>query len=131
PDPDMEFTSSRLEGVWWTPSRRSEIHLAVSNTTSAPLSASVSVDGVTPKQKSPETLSLMPHETRVIDLRELANNRDGKLSDSGGISIKHNGDPGALLAYALVEDASAGYSSIVEFSDPSVAMSSQLDGAGL
>jgi len=42
----MMFASSRLEGVWWLPSHKTEMLLAVSNTADAPLSVNINVDGV-------------------------------------------------------------------------------------
>ncbi|MGI8835772.1 MAG: hypothetical protein ACR2H4_03940 [Pyrinomonadaceae bacterium] len=127
----MMFASSRLEGVWWLPSPKAELRLIVSNTSDAPLSANVSVDGTAPKQTVPEVLSLMPHETRVMDLQDLARKRRATLATVGGISVNQTGAPGALLARALIQEPAVGYSSVVEFSDPQTAKSSRLDGAGL
>lgn len=126
------FFSSHLEGVWWLPSRKHEIRLAVTNTTNKLLAATVSVDGSVPRQKEPLALSLAPHETRVMDLQQdVVGRRGGILSKAGGISLEHGGSAGALVARAFVEDASEGYSSVVEFYDPRRTLSNQLHGAGL
>jgi len=127
----MMFASSRLEGIWWLPSHKTQMLLAVSNTTDAPLSVNINVDGVSPKQKESKVLTLGSHETRVMRVQDFAENGRGTLSKIGGISINHSGSPGALLARALIAEPETGYSSVVEFSDPQTAKSSRLDGAGL
>ncbi len=127
-----EFNSQQLEGVWWLPSHKTEIRLAVANTTDAALSATVNVYGSAPKQKEPMTLNLMPHETRVMNVqRDVIGKRGGGLAEAGGISIKHSGASGALLARGFIAEPSAGYSSFIKFSDPQKAKSSKLQGAGL
>lgn len=130
-EPTMEFASSRLEGVWWLPSRESEMRLVVSNTTDATVSTTVSVDGIAPSQKEADTLALNPHETRVMSVRDFPAWRHGSLLEVGGISISHSGPKGAVLARALIQERSTGYSNVVEFSDPLKAKTSKLDGAGL
>ena len=127
----MMFGSSRLEGVWWLPSHKSEMLLAVSNTSDASLSVSVNIDGVLPKQNGPTVLSLGPHESRAMQVQDFAGNGRGTLSKIGGISISHSGPPGALLARGLIQKPETGFSTVVEFSDPGMAKSSRLDGAGL
>lgn len=128
---ESAFTSSRLEGVWWLPSRNSELRFIVSNTTDSALDVSVDVAGVTPRPKAPLSLSLAPHETRVAELQSLAGGAHARLKDAGGISVTHSGAPGALLARALVRDAGLGFSTFTEFTDPAKYKSSRLHGAGL
>ena len=130
-EPVMMFASARLEGVWWLPSRKAEMRLALSNTTDAPLTARLLIDGIAPKETEPEALSFRPHETRLLDSKDFTDKHDGVLSEIGGISVTYSGRPGALLAHALIQEPAAGYSSVVEFSDPQAAQSSRLDGAGL
>lgn len=130
-EPAMGFHSSQLESVWWLPSNRCEVQLVVSNTTDAPLSVTVKVDGERGRDRETEDLNLLPHETRVLDVRDFVGRRERALSEVGGISITHNGTPGAVLARGLIAEAEVGYSSVMEFSDPQNAKSTQLDGAGL
>jgi hypothetical protein len=139
-EPLKDFLSSRLEGVWWLPSSKSEAKLAVSNTTGQPISVTIDV-GQSKVDRKLQSLSLGPNETRVVvlddssnhsgnDLNNAQRNRS-KLSRYGGISVNHTGAPGAMIACGFVQDISAGYSSIIQFSDPQKAKSSRLDGAGL
>ncbi|MGH9929748.1 MAG: hypothetical protein ACREA9_11060, partial [Pyrinomonadaceae bacterium] len=127
----MMAMSSRLEGVWWLRSHKSNVRLVLSNTSDSPFAASVSIDGISPRQTSPLTINLGPHETRVLNPESLAANRNGTLRQSGGISISYSGAPGALLAHGLIEEQSSGFSSSIDFSDPSMAHSSKLTGGGL
>jgi len=131
-EPAAMFASSRLEGVWWLPSRRNEMSLVLSNTTDAPLLVNTVVDGAAANQRVPATFALIPHETRIIELQQdIIGNSGGVLKEVGGISIEHSGPKGALLARGMIKDASSGYSATVQFSDPQGAKSSKLHGAGL
>jgi hypothetical protein len=127
-----QFSSSRLEGVWWLPSHGGEMRLVLSNTTDASLSVTASVEGSAPPQHDPATLMLAPHETRVVDiLRDLVGDRGGRLAQVGGVSLRHSGAGGALLARLLIREAERGYSSWARFTDPSKGKSSKYQGAGL
>lgn len=75
---------------------------------------------------------LAPHETRVLDVqRDLTGHAQGAMSQFGGISITHSGEKGGVLARAFAQDADAGYSLAVQFSEPAAAKSAKLQGAGL
>lgn len=137
-EPATMFSSSRLEGVWWLPSRRCEVSLALSNITDSVLSVTTSVSGTVRGATEPEVLTLLPHETRVLNMRDFIEGKGGAsaekgraLPETGGISIEHSGQTGALLAHGMVQDARRGYSSVIEFSDPGHAKSSKLNGTGL
>jgi hypothetical protein len=123
--------SSRLEGVWWLRSHQCDVRLVLSNVTDSSLTATVAVDGVNPAQASPARINLAAHETRLINPEELARNGKGTLREIGGISIIYGGAPGSLLAHGLIDELSIGFSSSIEFWDPSMAHSSKLDGGGL
>lgn len=127
----MMAMSSRLEGVWWLRSPNSNVRLVLSNTGDSPLAATLSIDGIAPRQTSRLTINLASHETRVVNPESLAANGNGTLHKSGGISISYDGTPGSLLAHGLIEEQSTGFSSSIEFSDPSMAHSSKLNGGGL
>ena len=131
-EPAAMFASSRLEGVWWLPSPRSEMRLALSNTTDAPLMVTTRVDGIAPPQREPLTLTLSPRETRLFELpRDMNGHQGGTLLRVGGISLAHTGTPGALLARAFVAQPETGFSSSVQFIDPGKSKSATLHGAGL
>jgi hypothetical protein len=130
-EPAMMFSSARLEGIWWLPTRDSEVSVVVSNTTDSPLTAVVTIDGVSANQTESKTIELTAHQTQVLDLAEWERSRNAPLPNVGGISIQHSGSKGGLLARGLIRDASKGYSNVIEFSDPRNAKSAKLDGAGL
>jgi len=124
-EPTKDFRSSRLEAVWWLPSPKAQMQLAFSNTSSSPLSATLTINGATSAGARRETLALGPHETRLIDTAKFLKNR------FGGISVEHSGPAGALLARGLVQEPKTGFSSAIEFRDPGRAKSLRLDGVGL
>jgi hypothetical protein len=129
-EPATSFASSRLEGVWWRPTKAAKLELAVSNTTDDPLTAKVGFTGVSPRQKAPVRIALRPHETRVLKPEDLAD-AAATLSRAGGLSIVHDGPKGALLAVALIGQSSTGYSDTIELADPRRPISNRLEGAGL
>jgi hypothetical protein len=131
-EPAAMFASPQLETVWWIPSRKSDVRLVLSNTSDSGLAVSAVVDGVTPKLKEASSLTLAPHETRVLRVpQDLTDKRGAALAEAGGVSLRHSGAAGALLARALIQEPQTGYSAVAEFTDPQTAKSSELHGAGL
>lgn len=127
-----KFVSNRLESVWWLPTDDAETKFVVSNTTSSPISVTINVDGTTPQQSSPKVIQLNPWETKVLDImRDVVGHPYGSLQTKGGISVAHNGTPGAVLAKIYVSKANRGYSSTVSFVDPDATASQRLHGNGL
>jgi hypothetical protein len=124
--------SSRLEGVWWLPSPKGAVSLALSNTTDASVSVATKIRGASPKREADETVVLQPHETKVLDIeRDLLRKGRGAMSSYGAVSVEHNGARGAVVARAMAQDASNGYSLPVQFIDPKGGKSTNLQGAGL
>ncbi len=52
-EPAAKYTSLRLEGVWWMPSNNCETKFILTNTTDAPVTATITVDGTSPGQQTP------------------------------------------------------------------------------
>lgn len=130
--PATRFPSNRLESVWWRPSTESETKFIISNTTNNAVTATVEVEGTEPQQQQPTIINLNPHETRVLDiLQDLVGQQNGTIKKDGGISITHTGGAGAIMARILVSEPDYGYSSVVNFTDPTTAVSSKLNGGGL
>jgi hypothetical protein len=126
----MMFRSSQLEGVWWLPSSKCTLSLALSNTTDSPVTALITVDTDGGRDDKPRTVVLAGHETRLLDMKDLQK-KPNVISEIGGVSIQHSGPKGGLLARGLASDASTGYSNVIDFSDPQSAKSSRIDGTGL
>lgn len=126
------FHSSQLRGVWWLPTQKGEVLLALSNTSDSAVTATARADGQRPTRDGSATVELSPHETRLLNVQEdLFGNDHGAMSRLGGISVEHNGPAGALLARGFAQEASKGYSLAVQFADPQGAKSSAYQGAGL
>lgn len=123
--------SQRLEAVSWQHSGKSKVRLVLSNTSDSAVAVTLKIDGITSGQKRPANISLLPRQTRIVDGEEFTPNGQGKLKEMIGISIEHNGKPGALLARGFASEPSSGYSSSIEFFDPAMSVSSKLDGTGL
>ena len=123
--------SSRLEGLWWLPSDDSHVSIVISNTTNSTQTALLEVGGVEPNQRGSKELTLKPHQTILIDPAQDFSDKPIDLMKTGGISIRHSGEPGDLIARAMIQDSSAGFSSVVQLADPKKAKSSSLHGAGL
>lgn len=69
---------------------------------------------------------LDPNQTVLIDPgQDLCDNP--RLS-SGGVSIEHSGRPGSLIAKAMIQNATIGFSSAVLLTDPAMPKSSSLQG---
>ncbi|MDX6499709.1 MAG: hypothetical protein QOG23_2969 [Blastocatellia bacterium] len=126
------FKSTHLEGLWWLPSEKGQILLALSNNSDASITATVSAEGRMPNRSGTQTLNLGANETRVIDLQtDVIQHANGAMAKYGGISVTYAGAPGALYARAMAQDRAVGYSLSVQFSDPAATKSSQLQGVGL
>jgi hypothetical protein len=126
------FHSSQLRGVWWLPTQKGEVLLALSNTSDSAVTATARADGQRPTRGGSATVELSPHETRLLNVQEdLFGNDHGAMSQLGGISVEHNGPAGAVLARGFAQENDCGYSLAIQFADPQGAKSSAYQGAGL
>ncbi len=131
-EPAKAFASARLDGVWWKPTGGSEIQVALTNTTDAPISVAVTTDGEKSDDSDNLTFTLAGHATRILSTEDKGDNERFRLKGvAGGISIKHSGAPGALIAHGFIQETNKGFSNVIEFFDPQKAKSARLDGAGL
>ncbi len=131
--PATRFPSTRLESVWYLPSSQAETKFILSNTTASSVTATVAVNGTSLRQNQPAIIQLNAHETRVLDiLQDLVGQQNGgTLKKDGGISINHTGAAGAIMARILISEPSTGFSSVVNFTDPTTPLSSKMNGGGL
>ena len=127
-----KFLSSRLESVWWLPFDDSKTRLIVSNTSGQTVVATIQTDGTSPNQSTPYQVTLVPWETRVLDImRDVVGHENGHLHTTGGVSITHNGAPGTVLGRIYVSKANKGYSAAIPFVDPEATVSQKWNGSGL
>ncbi|MBI3426377.1 MAG: hypothetical protein HY011_25890, partial [Acidobacteria bacterium] len=131
-EPAKGFASARLEGVWWRPTGSAELQLALTNTTDAPLTVALAAGAEGAGDSGNLTFKLEAHATHVLSTEAKSDNEKLNLNGvAGGLSIKHSGAPGALIAHGYIQEASKGFSNVIEFSDPQKAKSARLDGTGL
>ncbi|MCI0485378.1 MAG: hypothetical protein L0229_02145, partial [Blastocatellia bacterium] len=128
------FTSSRLEGLWWRHDDSSQLNLALTNTTDGKVTAQAIFTGEQGR-RDPASFDfvLAPHQTRLLDLSKmrLPFSDGGKAGKAGGIAIIHTGGPGAVVALGMVADSGAGFSSQFAFDDPAASRSQTLAAAHL
>lgn len=123
-----EYRSSRLEAVWWGVDKQAEMTLIVTNTTDSAIRASLAVTSGDGKVLKSQPLPLGPHDSRSVNLRSIIARQQGSL---GGISIEHEGRPGAIMAEGFLTDAAKGFSSNMRFHDPATFGGNALHGAGI
>src|SRR6266404_6526501 len=63
------FKSTQLEGLWWLPSQKGQVLLALSNNSGDAVTATVDSQGNTPQHGGQQTFTLAAHETRLLDLQ--------------------------------------------------------------
>lgn len=132
-NPASRYPTPKLESVWWKPSLQAETKFIISNTTNAAVTASIEIDGTVPAQNQPTSIELGAHETKILSL--LGDILDwphaGIVKKEGGITIDHNGPAGAIMARMHISKPQKGYSSVIQFSDPTTAVSSKMNAGGL
>jgi len=124
--------SARLEGLWWQPTHHGDVRLALSNTTTSPVTVTVRASGHAPERTGYELIQLAARQTRLLDIQEDVMHRErGAMSRYGGISVEYSGPIGAVLARGMVLNPESGYSLSIQFSDPAAAKSTNVQGVGL
>ncbi|NOT63377.1 MAG: hypothetical protein HOP19_24470 [Acidobacteria bacterium] len=125
-EPGMKFSSPQLEAVYALPSDEGRVSVIVSNLTAIPLEvtgeATFNVNG-----QHPIKAKLKPYESEVVELPHGL----VKKAAIGAVSLKHNGEKGALMAMIHVSDEARGFSEAVNFNDPAQGKTTQWHGAGL
>jgi len=131
-EPPMMLMSSTLEGLWWSLDKETSGEVMLSNTTDRNLDVLLNVEwrgNVIPS--SP--LGLAAHQTAVLEIEKLLKDLNIKAEgiERGGLSISHNGLPGALIAHGVIQNKDARFASNLPFVDPSLQKNSVLNGTGL
>jgi len=128
----MMLTSSTLEGLWWSLDTKTSGQVMLSNTTSQNLNVKENVEW-RGRSIPAHAISLSAHQTVVLNLEDLLEELDIKANgiESGGLSIAHNGPPGALIAHGVIQNKEKHFASNLDFIDPAAQASSTLNGTGL
>jgi len=114
----MDFGSTTLNGIVWTPDDETQAKLALTNTTSAPL------DVTAMGNVKVQSLTLKARETRVIELKEFLGNSRATL-----LTLDHHGPLGALIATGFALNERTGFSTDLSFIDCTTAKATQLAAA--
>ena len=123
-----EFSSTQLEGIWWAPSDDALITVALSNTTDKKVTASIVMTRHDGSELKSLAVPLGPHQTRVFSNRDVVARETQLL---GGVSITHDGRPGAVVAQSFVVDERTGFSLNLPFFDPTRSGDAKLEGTGI
>lgn len=128
-----KFDSRRFEGVWWIPNNNTESNVVLTNTSDEFLTVTAVLTRKPHNVGSPKTVKLLPHQTKVLDVRE--DFPDGDIfakSKVLGLSLSHDSNiADALVAWTMVKDESKGFSNGANFTNPIKVKSNQYHGAGL
>jgi hypothetical protein len=117
-----DFAASRLDGILWVPDDATQAHVGLTNASSSSINVVIKTD------KEQSSLSLLPRETRVVDLRALVMN---VAEEPGGVlvTMNHNGAPGALITTGFALNKSTGFSTNLNFADCEASKSVKLAAA--
>jgi hypothetical protein len=127
-----KFDSRRLESIWWMPRNQAQVTIILSNTSEQTLTITAKLSRKPKHTGEPQIFTLLPHQTRVLDLKsDFTDGDQFASSEIVGLSLEHTGGKSALKAHGQIKDTQAGYSNIISFGNPNTAKSSELHGTGL
>jgi hypothetical protein len=131
-EPPMMLMSSTLEGLWWSPDKKTSGQVVLSNTTDQNLEVLLNVQWRGAVIPSP-LVSLSAHQTNVLDIEKLLKSINIEVEgiERGGLSITHNGLPGALIVHGVIQNKETHFASNLPFLDPTMQKNSVLNGTGL
>ncbi|GEM_PF-2001008 len=121
------YRSSRLEGLWMVPAGDARLGLILHNRTAVAASATVAITRRDGSVLLSRAVTLDPHGSRQFQSPEIHQQAPGSV---GGISIQHNGAPGAILAAGYIQSAARRLSASIPFVDPTTLFGSNIYGAG-
>jgi len=125
-EPGMKFPLPRLESVFSIPFESAQVTVILTNTTAKLLAVDGQASLVGIPVKVPVPFVLGPRQSRTFTLPRGLTGR----ATAGAISLRHNGEKGALLAMIHLQDSDRGYSEAVNFTNPG-AKTTERHGAGL
>lgn len=123
-----DFSSSRMEGLYFAPRGGARVHLAVFNTTDHLVQTFVSAGAPGDNPGQEHVFRLAPHQSRFLDVEELVG---GEPSRFGAVSMHHDGSAGAVLIQGAVLQPETGFSYNIPFADPKTFADAKFAGAGI
>ena len=114
------------------PDNQTQVTIILSNTSEETLEVSAKLSRKSQHSGVTQTFTLLPHQTRVLDLRkDFDNGNQFANAEIVGLSLTHSGEKSALKAHGQIKNTTKGYSNIISFSNPNTAKSSEMHGTGL
>lgn len=130
--PGLNLLPAQLNGVWWGLGGGREARIMVTNTGPEAVTADLFLD-VLGDRHATDPLSFGPHETKVLSVAKLLG--DVKFSPAqapeGGITIVPRGTKPTLIAQGKITDATRGFSTTLNFPDPSLERTSAFHASGV
>jgi hypothetical protein len=127
-----KFDSRRLEAVWGMPLNQTQARVILSNTSNNSLEVTAKLSRAPNMTGAPQTFLLLPHQTRVLNLRQDFNEGETFAnSNVVGLTLEHTGEKSALKAHGQIRHTASGYSNIISFSNPNGGKSNELHRTGL
>jgi hypothetical protein len=128
---DANFASSKLDGLWFSLDHQTTVEVFVANTRPYPITITPAVY-INGTEVTGEPLTLDSHVAETIDVGRLLQKRGVRKGfASGGISLRHNGQPGAIAVAGIISNKERGFSSTMRFVDAAGQRSTNLHGANV
>src|SRR5215471_12033598 len=124
-DEAMDFSSSRLDGILWLPDSEAQARIALTNTTAAPVTATVSAVGRDEQRR----VTLGQHETELVEANGFIESAHGSSAPAVLVSIQHDASPGAVMVTGFAVNEETGFSTNFPFVDRTTVVSTRLAGA--
>jgi hypothetical protein len=130
--PGLFLLPKQQHGLWWGLGGGRDARIAVTNTSGAAATADVFLDFQS-ERHSVEPLNFAPHETKVLSVVEMLGNLkvSPAAAPEGGITIVASGPNPMLTAQGKIMDPATGFSTTLNFLDPSQQVASALHASGL
>jgi hypothetical protein len=128
---DMDFKSSRIDGLWWALDDKSEARVVIANTRANGTSVipTYFVGGI---EYQGEAINLGGHESTLIDIEKaLRKLHVQDVPSLGGISLNYTNGPGSIAVVGVITNKHMGFSTTMRFIDAASQKTTTLHGANL
>jgi len=128
---DVNFSSAKLDSLWLSLDHQTTVDVFVANTRPHPTTVTPTLY-VNGEVLRGESMALDSHVAETIDIgRLLKKLRVRREVVAGGISLEHNGQPGAIAVAGVMSNKQRGFSSTMRFVDIAKHGSTKLHGANI
>ncbi len=126
PTEAMMFSSTTLDGIVWLPDEKTRASIAITNTSSSPITVTAG-SGRSPQIRQ-KAVTLGPRETQVLDLGEFIDGRKDAPA-AALVKLTHSGAVGDLIMTGFALNEKTGFACNINFIDRSTSVSNHLAGA--